>query len=187
MFRLAITALGTFFIVVALSGVRLSSLGTAATICLLYHPQMIDDDDFGEISGMKIGRAHDVTRARTRVAAVESQRLPPDLRRPPFGTKCVLDIPCGHRASLIPTSIFVISRCVCGCWGRGENFCIIYTASLLGRPSFSERPFPDLHVFFASSASSPFLGIPYLSFFLYFSFISTPKFSSPLYTHCIAS
>jgi hypothetical protein len=36
----------TFFIVI-LSGVRLSSLGTAATIGLLYQPQMIDDGDCG--------------------------------------------------------------------------------------------------------------------------------------------
>jgi hypothetical protein len=37
------------------SGVRLSPLGTAATIGLLYQPRMIDGD-CGEIGGMKIGR-----------------------------------------------------------------------------------------------------------------------------------
>jgi hypothetical protein len=81
-----------FFIIV--SGVRLSPLGTAATTGLLYQPQMIDDGDCGEISGIKIGRGnrstrrkpapapicppqipHDKTRARTRAAAVGSQRL----------------------------------------------------------------------------------------------------------------
>jgi hypothetical protein len=41
-----------FFIIV--SGVRLSPLGTAATTGLLYPPQMIDDDDCGEIGAMKI-------------------------------------------------------------------------------------------------------------------------------------
>jgi hypothetical protein len=81
-----------FFIIV--SGVRLSPLGTAATTGLLYESQMINDGDCGEIGGMKIGRGnrstrrkpaaaplcppqipHDQTRARTRAAAVGSQRL----------------------------------------------------------------------------------------------------------------
>jgi hypothetical protein len=81
-----------FFIIV--SGVRLSPLGTAATAGLLYQPQTMDDGDCGEIGGMKIGRGnrstrrnpapaplcppqipHDQTRARTRAAAVGSQRL----------------------------------------------------------------------------------------------------------------
>jgi hypothetical protein len=76
-----------------LSGVRLSPLGTAATSGLLYQPQMIDEVDCGAIGGMKIGRGnrstwrkparvplclsqipHDLTRARTRDAAVGSQR-----------------------------------------------------------------------------------------------------------------
>jgi hypothetical protein len=70
------------------------SLGTAATSGLLYKPQMIDEGDFGAIGGTKIGRGnrstrrkpapaprcppqipHDQTRARTRAAAVGSQRL----------------------------------------------------------------------------------------------------------------
>jgi hypothetical protein len=77
-----------------LSGVRLSPLGTAATTGLLYQPQIIDDGDCGAIGGMKIGRGnlssrrkpalaplcppqipHDQSRARTRAAAVGSQRL----------------------------------------------------------------------------------------------------------------
>jgi hypothetical protein len=76
------------------SGVRLSPLGTAATTGLLYQPQMLDDGDCGVIGGMKFGRGnrstrrtpapaplcppqipHDQTRARTRAAAVGSQRL----------------------------------------------------------------------------------------------------------------
>jgi hypothetical protein len=75
-------------------GVWLSPLGTAAIIGLLYQPQMTDDGDCGAISGMKIGKGnrstrrkpvpaplcppqipHDLTRARTRTAAVGSQRL----------------------------------------------------------------------------------------------------------------
>jgi hypothetical protein len=70
------------------------SLGTAVTSGLLYKPQMIDGGDCGAIGGMKIGREnrrtrrkpapaplcspqipHDQTRARTRAAAVGSQRL----------------------------------------------------------------------------------------------------------------
>jgi hypothetical protein len=80
-----------FFI---LSGVRLSPLGTAATIGLFYQPQMIDDE-CGAVGGMKIGRGnrrtrgkpapmplcppqitHDASRARTRAAEVGSQRRP---------------------------------------------------------------------------------------------------------------
>jgi hypothetical protein len=76
------------------SGLGLSPLGTAATSGLLYKPQMIDESDCGATGGMKIGRGnrrtrrkpapaplcppqipHDQTRARTRAAAVGSQRL----------------------------------------------------------------------------------------------------------------
>jgi hypothetical protein len=79
---------------IILSGVRLSPLGTAATIDLLYQPRMIDDDEIGVIGGMKIGRGnrstrrkpapmplcppqipHDLTWGRTRAAAVGNQRL----------------------------------------------------------------------------------------------------------------
>jgi hypothetical protein len=77
-----------------LSGVRLSPLGTAATIGLLYQPRMIDDGDCGAIGGIKTGRVnrstrrnpspvplcppqipYELTRARTRAAAVGRQRL----------------------------------------------------------------------------------------------------------------
>jgi hypothetical protein len=70
------------------------SLGTAATSGLFYKPQMIDEGDCGAIGGIKIGRGnrstrrkpaptplcppqipHDQNRARTRAAAVGSQRL----------------------------------------------------------------------------------------------------------------
>jgi hypothetical protein len=81
-----------FFII--LSGVRLSPLGTAATIGLLYQLRMIDDGDCGAIGGTKIGRGnrstrrkpaplaccppqipHDLAWAPTRAAAVKRQRL----------------------------------------------------------------------------------------------------------------
>jgi hypothetical protein len=54
----------SFFFVIILSGVRLSPLGTAATTDLLYQPQMIDDGDYGEIVGMKIGRENRSTRRK---------------------------------------------------------------------------------------------------------------------------
>jgi hypothetical protein len=83
-----------FYFFINLSGVRLSALGTVATTGLLYQPQMICDGDSVAIGGMKIGRRnrstrrepapaplclsqipHDQTQARTRAAAVGSQRL----------------------------------------------------------------------------------------------------------------
>jgi hypothetical protein len=81
-------------IVVVISGVRLSPLGTAATTGLLYQPQMIDDSDCGAIGGIKCGRGnrstlrkpapvplcppqipHHQSWARTQAATVGSQRL----------------------------------------------------------------------------------------------------------------
>jgi hypothetical protein len=83
-----------FFIIIIIRGVRLSPLGTVATTGLLYKPQLIDDGDCRAIGGIKIGRGnrstrskpapaplcppqipHDLTLARTRAAAVGSQRL----------------------------------------------------------------------------------------------------------------
>jgi hypothetical protein len=83
----------TFFFLVSLGGVRLSPLGTSATVGLFYHPQMIDDD-YGAVGGMGIGRRnrstqrkpapvplcppqipHDLTWDWTRAATVGSQRL----------------------------------------------------------------------------------------------------------------
>jgi hypothetical protein len=77
-----------------LSVVRPSPLGTAAATGLLYQPEMIDDGDCVAIVGMKIGRGnrstrgkpapvplcrpqipHDLSRAQTRAASVESQQL----------------------------------------------------------------------------------------------------------------
>jgi hypothetical protein len=74
--------------------VRLSPLGTSATVGLLYQPRMLDDHDYGAVGGMRIGRGnrstrrkiapvplcppqipHDLTWDRTRAAAVGSQRL----------------------------------------------------------------------------------------------------------------
>jgi hypothetical protein len=81
-------------IIIIISGMTLSPLGTAATIGLLYQTEIIDDGDCGAIDGMKIGRGkrstrrkpapvplcpskipRDLTQARTRAAAVGNQRL----------------------------------------------------------------------------------------------------------------
>jgi hypothetical protein len=47
-------------IIIILSGMRLSPLGTAATTGLLYQPRMIDDGDCEAIGGIKIGRGTEV-------------------------------------------------------------------------------------------------------------------------------
>jgi hypothetical protein len=76
----------------SLGGVRLSPLGTSATVGLLYQPWMTDDE-CGADGGMRTGRGnrstrrkpapvplcppknpHDLTWDRTRAAAVGSQR-----------------------------------------------------------------------------------------------------------------
>jgi hypothetical protein len=84
----------TLYIYIILSGVRMSPLGTAATTGLLYQTQMIADGDCRATGGVKIGMGnrstqrkpspaplcppqipHNQNRARTRAAAVGSQRL----------------------------------------------------------------------------------------------------------------
>jgi hypothetical protein len=81
-------------VIIILSGVRLSPLGTAATTGLLCQSQMKDDGDCGAIGGMKTGRGnrstrrkhaprplcppqipHDQTQAQNRATAVRNQRL----------------------------------------------------------------------------------------------------------------
>jgi hypothetical protein len=48
----------------SLGGVRLSPLGTSATVGLLYQPRIIDDDDYGAVGGMRIGRGNRSTRRK---------------------------------------------------------------------------------------------------------------------------
>jgi hypothetical protein len=100
----------TFFSV-SLGGVRLSPLGTSATIGLLYQARMIDDD-----YGMRISRGNRSTRRKpapvplclpqishvltwdpTRVAAVGSQRLSAWAMARPLGN--TLLISCRHSSS----------------------------------------------------------------------------------------
>jgi hypothetical protein len=84
----------SLFFVVSLGGVRLSPVGTSATVGLLYQSRLIDGDEYGAVGGMRIGRGnrstrrkpgpvplcppqipHDLTCDRTRPAAVGIQRL----------------------------------------------------------------------------------------------------------------
>jgi hypothetical protein len=51
-------------IIIIISGVGLSPLGTAATSGLLYKPQMIDEDDCEAVDGMKNGRGNRSTRRK---------------------------------------------------------------------------------------------------------------------------
>jgi hypothetical protein len=51
---------GIIVIIIIISGVGLSPLGTAATFGPLYKPQMIDEGDCGAIGGTKIGGGTDV-------------------------------------------------------------------------------------------------------------------------------
>jgi hypothetical protein len=88
---------GVVFFLVSLGGVRLSPLGTSATVGL---SRMIDDVDYGAVGGMRIGRGsrntrrkpaavplrppqipHNLTWDQTRAAAVGSQRLSPGVKR----------------------------------------------------------------------------------------------------------
>jgi hypothetical protein len=52
-----------FFFLVSLCGVRMSPLGTSATVGLLYQPRMIDDD-YGAVGGMRIGRGNQSNRRK---------------------------------------------------------------------------------------------------------------------------
>jgi hypothetical protein len=66
----------SLFFYFILSGVRLSPLGTAATIALLYQPHMVDDGGCGATVGMKIGRGNRSTRRKP----VPMPLCPPQIR-----------------------------------------------------------------------------------------------------------
>jgi hypothetical protein len=53
-----------YFFLVSWGGVRLSPLGTAAIIGLLYQPWMIDDDECKAVGGTRIGRGNRSTRRK---------------------------------------------------------------------------------------------------------------------------
>jgi hypothetical protein len=69
------------FLIIILSGVRLSPLGTAATTVLWYQPQMIYDGDHGAIGGMKIGRGIRSTWRKPSPMPVCPPQIPHDLTR----------------------------------------------------------------------------------------------------------
>jgi hypothetical protein len=58
--------------------VRLSPLGTSATVGLLYQPRMIDDD-YGAVGGMRIGRGNRSSRRKPAPVPVCSPQIPHDL------------------------------------------------------------------------------------------------------------
>jgi hypothetical protein len=68
-----------FFIIIILSGVGLSPLGTAATTGLLYQPQMIDGGDRRAIGGMKIGRGSRSTRRKHALVPPRPPQIPQEL------------------------------------------------------------------------------------------------------------
>jgi hypothetical protein len=72
-----------------LSGVRLSPLGTAATIGLLYQSQMIYDGDCGAIGGMKIGRGNRSTRRKPSAVPLCLPQIPYDLTRAQIRTSAM--------------------------------------------------------------------------------------------------
>jgi hypothetical protein len=65
-------------IIIIFSWVRLSPLCTEDTTGLLYQPQMIDDGDYGAISGMKIGRGNLSIRRKPAQAPVCPPQIPHD-------------------------------------------------------------------------------------------------------------
>jgi hypothetical protein len=67
-----------FFIIITLSGVRLSPLGTAATTGRLCQPQMTDDGDCGRIGRMKFGRGNRSTRRKSAPAPLCPPQIPHD-------------------------------------------------------------------------------------------------------------
>jgi hypothetical protein len=67
-----------FIILIIISGLRLSPLGTAAAIGLLYQLRMIDGD-CGAIGGMKIGRGSRSTRRKSAPAPLCPPQIPHDL------------------------------------------------------------------------------------------------------------
>jgi hypothetical protein len=59
--------------------VRLSTLGTAATIGVLYQPRMIDDGECGAIDEIKIGRGNRSTRGKPAPVPILPTQIPHDL------------------------------------------------------------------------------------------------------------
>jgi hypothetical protein len=71
---------GDYFLLF-LVGWDLCPLGTAATVGLLYQPQMIDDGDCGAVVGMRIGRGNRSTRRKLALAPLCLPQISHDLTR----------------------------------------------------------------------------------------------------------
>jgi hypothetical protein len=67
------------FFLVHLGGVRVSPLGTLATVGLLYQPRMIEDDDYGAVRGMMIGTGNSSTRRKPNPVPICPPQIPHDL------------------------------------------------------------------------------------------------------------
>jgi hypothetical protein len=63
---------------VSLCGVRLSPLGTSATVGLLYQPRMIDDD-YGAVGGMRIDKGNRSNRRKPAPVPFCPPQVPHDL------------------------------------------------------------------------------------------------------------
>jgi hypothetical protein len=68
-----------FFFLVTLGGVRLSPLGTSPIVGLLYQPRIIDDDDYGAVGGMRVGRVNRSTRRKPAPVPHCPPQIPHDL------------------------------------------------------------------------------------------------------------
>jgi hypothetical protein len=60
-------------------GVRLSPLGTSATVWLIEPARMVDDDECGELGGMRIGRGNRSTRRKPAPVPLCPPQIPHDL------------------------------------------------------------------------------------------------------------
>jgi hypothetical protein len=76
--RLSSRCHALFVFLVSLGGVRLSPLGTSATVDLLYRPRMIDND-YGAVGGMRIGRGNRSTRRKPAPVPLRPPQIPHDL------------------------------------------------------------------------------------------------------------
>jgi hypothetical protein len=67
----------------SLGEVRLSPLGTSATVGLLYQTRMIDDDDYGSVGGMRIGRGNRSSRRKPAPVLLCPPQIPPEIEPGP--------------------------------------------------------------------------------------------------------
>jgi hypothetical protein len=109
-----------------------SPLGTSATVGLLYQPRMIDDDDYGAVGGMRIGKGNRSTRRKPAPVPLCTPQIPHDLGSNPgrrggkpatnrlsYGTARFLPIVTDYKVSLhklihgLLASHKPLHRCLC--------------------------------------------------------------------------